>query len=475
MCITKETRSRWRGVHTLLVIAVFVVGMFAGSEAKGTEGLAYPLPYIEDFEVPLTNGMPLSAIGTWTSGALDSSVVIEESYSFAESTGPIDPGTHAQILQLDTGLGGATNFFEVPDANQVVYMDAMLKLAPRSAVPASVTNDPAVQLFFFLNANTNLVVYHGGLDGSAPVMTVLPVNPLTSNAWNRYTVTLDYVHGDAGGIDRKYFKIQLNGMDLTSVQAYSSPGKTGAYDGGAWFFAADQTGPDSISSVAFEGAGGLDDFVVTARAPSFSTTPVHYIASELIGSGALSPTEEVPVVDGASTQIVYQAAAWHEITRFETNGVSVASAIGEKVYTAIFTNVESDINTWVQFVESMAYVDGKTPAGWYGPLGADAALNDEDSDGLSLYEEYLINSDPLTSNVFSISRYDLGGQISSLSWESLGLPNGPVISEVSTNLIQGAWVPNNGYLTYAEGSTTWQSLEVAREAEEVFFRMKVTE
>jgi hypothetical protein len=469
MCI-REMTLNWEqgGVRALRLMVILF--LLSGFRAEGAGSSAYQLPYMEDFEVPLTNGMPVDAIGVWTSGPLDTTTVAATSYSFTETTRPIVPSADVQVLRLETGLGGTTNFFDVADTDQVVYLDSMLKLLPRSSIPVSATNDPSVQLFFFLNADTNLVVYHGGPDGSAPGMAVLPINPLASNVWNRFTVTLDYVHGDAGAVDRKYFKIQFNGADLTSAQAYSAPGQTGAYDGGPWFFTADQTGPDGFESVTFDGDGGLDDFVVTARVPSFSSTPVHYIASELAGAGSVSPSGEIPVVDGSSTQIVYQADAWHEISVFEQNGVSVPGAIGAQQYIAVLSNVQANVTNQVQFTESVATVDGKTPASWYGPLGADPALADEDGDGLTLYEEYLINTDPRIANSLLLFQYGMDA----LGWDDLDFPNGRVFPEVSTNLTEGAWSPLGGYLTREGGSTIWH-FPANMPGEPFFLRIKVSE
>ena len=471
MCVWKVIWNReMLSLYAQHLMAVLILVMLSGSGSAEAAVLTYQLPYMEDFEAPLTPGTPIHEVGAWSSDLLNGSAVVSASYSFSETTRPIDPSADAQILQLAMGSSGVTNSFDGPDADQVVYLDSMLKLTPRLSIPASATNDPSVQLFFFLNADTNIVVYHGGMDGNGPLMTVLPVNPLVSNDWNRFTVTLDYVHGDDEYIDRKYFKIQLNGMDLTSAQAYSMPGQTGSYDGGAWFFTADQTGPDSVGSVVFEGSGGVDDLVVTTRAPSFSAAPVFHITSELLGMGSTLPSGEISVVGGSSTQIVYQAAPWYEISGFEQNGSSVPAAIGEQTYTAVLANVQGHVTNRVEFSETMAAVDGKTPASWYGPLGADPTRFDEDSDGLSLFEEYLLNTDPRGFNVFSLFQYGSAA----LGWDSLDFPNGQVVPEVSTNLIEGGWWPLGGYLTWESDATIWNFPEDMPD-EPFFIRMNVVE
>ncbi|MEN8254573.1 MAG: hypothetical protein ABFR33_03795 [Verrucomicrobiota bacterium] len=417
--------------------------------------------------------MPIHQVGAWQAGPTDASKIVADSYIFIATTRPIVPSANLQVLHLDTQSDGVTNSFDIPDADQVLYMDAMLNLSPRTGIPESVTNDPSVQLFFYMNTDTNLVVYNGGTNGASPAMTVISGTPLLPGEWNRYTVTMDFANGDGAG-DRKYFKLQLNGTNVTSAQAYSAPGATGAFDGGAWFFTADQTGPDSIDSVAFEGAGDLDDLVMTTRAPLFTTTQVYYVVSELLGPGTMTPVMEVPVVEGASTQIVYQADPWYEILDFEQDGAPVPGALGEQVYTAVFANVQADISNLVQFAESVAVVDGKTPATWYGPLGADPSESDEDGDGLTLYEEYLLNTDPVAGNIFVITDFGLVGQTPWLSWESLGLPNGSVVAEVSTNLTEGGWGSQSGYLSYDGTYAIWQSAGETPE-QALFLRAKLSE
>lgn len=455
--------------------SVLILGAIIGLVGAAEGVTPNALLYAEDFEAPLTNNMPIGQVGGWQSGPLDNSKVNAESYSFDATTRPIVPSADLQVLHVDTQTDAATSLFDIPDADQILYMDTMLNLSPRSSIPASATNDPAVQLFFYLNADTNLVVYNGGMDGAAPMMTVIPGPLMASNEWNRFSVTMDFLNGDAGTVNRKYFKIQMNGADITTTQAYSAPGATGAFDGGAWFFTADQAGPDTIDSVSFEGYGKLDDFVMSTRAPLFTTDLVYYVTSELLGAGAVTPWGEVAVVEGSSTQIVYQADPWYEIADFQQNGAALPGAVGEQVYTTVYANVQADISNRVQFVESTASVDGKTPATWYGPLGADPTMNDEDFDGLSLYEEYLINSDPGIANTFAISAYNPGDPMASMSWESLGLPNGQVITEVSTNLVEGTWDPINGFLTHLDTTTTWHATESMPDENAAFLRVNVTE
>jgi len=181
------------------------------------------------------------------------------------------------------------------------------------------------------------------------------------------------------------------------------------------------------------------------------------IHSTLSGSGSATPSIDVEVARGGTTQIVYTAAEWCEILDFTTDGVLVADAIGETEYTMILSNVLTDISNDVVFAAATAPADGVTPATWYGPLGADPEQEDEDGDSLSLYVEYLLNTDPTVSNIFEIAENGIAvGDLPFVTWESLGLPSGDLGVLYSSNLVEGFWSNSlDGTLAHASGATTW--------------------
>jgi hypothetical protein len=181
------------------------------------------------------------------------------------------------------------------------------------------------------------------------------------------------------------------------------------------------------------------------------------IYSYLTGAGSVFPTNALAVSAGASTQLVYSANAWHEITDFIGNGMSVSAAISRPAYTAVYENVSADITNEVTFAVTRAGADGETPATWYGPLNANPAVADEDHDSLSLVQEYLINSHPAQSNAFQVISAGLDSERRiSLSWRGLGLPNGQIEIGLQPDL-NGAFTYPAGTAVYSNGVCTWRS------------------
>ena len=193
------------------------------------------------------------------------------------------------------------------------------------------------------------------------------------------------------------------------------------------------------------------------RATQDCPASLYYIYSTLYGPGSVFPTNRLAVGAGQSTQLVYSANAWHEITNFIGNGVPVSAATGCPAYTAVYANVSADITNEVTFAVIRAEADGATPATWYGPLGANPAVADEDHDSLSLNQEYLINSSPTQSNAFQMVAAGLDSQrYVSLSWRSMGLPNGQVQIGLQQDL-NGAFAYPGGTTVYSNGVCTWCS------------------
>jgi hypothetical protein len=200
-----------------------------------------------------------------------------------------------------------------------------------------------------------------------------------------------------------------------------------------------------------------DTFDSDWRATQDCPSSLFYIYSILSGPGSVFPTNRLAVSAGQSTQLVYSANTWHELTGFLGNGASVPAAVGRPAYTAVYANVSADITNAVTFTVIKASADGQTPATWYGPLGANPAVADEDQDSLSLNQEYLINSNPAQSNAFQMISAGLDSERRiSLSWRGLGLPNGQIEIGLQTDL-NGAFTYPAGTAVYSNGVCTWRS------------------
>jgi hypothetical protein len=92
-------------------------------------------------------------------------------------------------------------------------------------------------------------------------------------------VTLDATTNNSGA---EAFCVRINGKPLTSAAAYQDTWKTRIFsptyspDGGMWFLSCARrddvsgTNLNCVTAVMFEGAGEIDDLVVTPILPTFN-------------------------------------------------------------------------------------------------------------------------------------------------------------------------------------------------------------
>jgi len=81
-----------------------------------------------------------------------------------------------------------------------------------------------------------------------------------------------------------------------------------------------------------------------------------------------------------------------------------------------------------------------TPLGWVQSYGGDPTLVNQDGDGLTLDQEYLIETDPTISNKFEIIALGfMPGNSPYLQYNANGLPNGTLNVSNCTDLMVGSW------------------------------------
>lgn len=201
---------------------------------------------------------------------------------------PLPSETHNNALQI---LGRVTAPFS-PTTN--VMIDCLVQAGfceEPVAVPAG------AQVAAYFNTNGHLVVRHANYTNNWDGMlnrqwTELNNTPVGTSDWVRLTVVMDYFGaGDNNTLREHFFKVILNGIQLTSPLAYTNLpltyyGMAEAEDDGdyplsgvpgtsnVWFLCADsgygsvtdlanQPNNRYFSAVEFDGAGIVDDLVVT--------------------------------------------------------------------------------------------------------------------------------------------------------------------------------------------------------------------
>jgi hypothetical protein len=134
-----------------------------------------------------------------------------------------------------------------------VYIDTMIKFTPSEDDPE--INDANVKVAVFVNANSNLVVYHSIMDSEYTfvekgntVFNNIEINP---DEWYRLTIQMSNVLGDP------CFQVYLNQTALENQNGFT----TAFAPGGTWFVSAGGSGTD-VTQVSFQGTGAIDEFVV---------------------------------------------------------------------------------------------------------------------------------------------------------------------------------------------------------------------
>ena len=95
-----------------------------------------------------------------------------------------------------------------------------------------------------------------------------------------------------------------------------------------------------------------------------------------------------------------------------------------------------------------------TPRSWVLAYGGDPARSNEDGDGLTLDQEFLIETDPTISNEFEIIAIGLTpGHVPWLQYHANGLPNGALTVSNCADLAAGNWAPLTGSLSMPDSNT----------------------
>jgi len=89
-----------------------------------------------------------------------------------------------------------------------------------------------------------------------------------------------------------------------------------------------------------------------------------------------------------------------------------------------------------------------TPLDWVQSYGGDPTLVNQDGDGLTLDQEYLIETDPTTSNTFAITAMGFTPDNAPyLQYNANGAPNGKLSVSNSTDIAKGSWTEMEGALS----------------------------
>jgi autotransporter-associated beta strand protein len=269
-----------------------------------------PIILAEDFEDDWADNALARSTNGWSStGLSDQSSITNPAVGYGRLPHNVlfpllyNHASSRRILKLDT----QSDVLKTPTVNAEfvtakIYVDMMAKFGVCEAYPGAVSNNLTTKASVFLLANggtTNLVVFHGKREtqNSFGAPTFTPVlTGFDSSAWYRLTLIFD---ATTNGTGAEAFSVRINGEPLVSSAAYGDTWKTRIFsgsfqpDGGMWFLSATRrqggssTNLTTLTGLTFEGAGFVDDLVVTATPPTFTPGTLIILAMSTGNTGML--------------------------------------------------------------------------------------------------------------------------------------------------------------------------------------------
>lgn len=457
--------------YILLTLVILSLHVSANTTNSVVTGIA------ADFEL-YGNGASIVGTNGWYADPAEvTATIIATNYTYA-GTPPLSGPGGSNLMSLEAGANVLTNLFDQTGNKTNVYIDMMVQMNPADEIPAVITNSTKLQTAVWLNSSSNLVVSHDDYSsGWASVWgtnSVLNQIAITNGEWIRLTITMDYLsYGLAPNVT--FFKVMVNGTDMTNALAYSEPLSSADPDNRGtnqkWFFCMGQAAlpNEYLSSLELSGAGMFDDIVITTTDP-FGVAPQTYTVSVVNVVGAwITPTNEYTVTSGgSSSNFTINASNGYYIVALLRSGQALAAA-SSKVLSSITSNVvfSATIET-----NSLALPDGVTEywlqktVGIYTNDYASAAASDLDGDGYTTSEEFLASTDPTnSSSVLKIRQIALDGAGSAprLKWVSYydvtTLYNLPAYAIYgTTNIVNSnswAFVANVGRTSTAPYTNEW--------------------
>jgi hypothetical protein len=318
-------------------------------------------------------------------------------------TYPMNDESHTSVLYFSSGA--ISNMFSQAELTNV-YVDMMIQPV-RMEAPATTEAVSNSQLTVYVDTNGFMTVWHGvNTSGYYQVdfkdWTVFDnLAPIGTDKWVRLTITMDYL-SDLNTM--RYFKMQVNGQDLSSSRGFQAPDSS-FVSPGPWFLCANQNNA-FISELSLSGSGWADDIVVTNGPVDIAYLPVT-LSATVHGQGSITPSGDVELpYDGTTNFLVQVANDYFYISKLYTNSVSgvsnaVAGAQDTNVFDFTWANVTAD-GAVDAYVEPYRTAGHQTPLWWLASYGytndfETAETTDDDGDTLDAWEEYLAGTDPTNS------------------------------------------------------------------------------
>ncbi|MEI6210903.1 MAG: YDG domain-containing protein, partial [bacterium] len=246
----------------------------------------YAVPLAESFESGWANGAAVTTDARWSATAGGLSCITNLAYVYNYTNFPTSlplATSHTNLLRFDTQGGVLSNSFTGGRMGTCtnLYVDFMVRFVNQCDT-APVNLDPLDKCGVYVNASSQLVVYHGQVDGSGrltnTVMEAIPGRTINTVDWHRVSITFVPVVA-LNGATQEAFQVRIDGVVVTNSlnDAYNQgwqttwAGSQGTMPAtsatGTWFVSAASNKTSSLSVMSFMGAGDLDDVQVVTNNP----------------------------------------------------------------------------------------------------------------------------------------------------------------------------------------------------------------
>jgi len=288
------------------------------------------------------------------------------------------------------------------------YDNGKIKVPAKPSDVTTVTKDN-VKAAVFVNVSSNLVVYSG--NGSVNVSTDVGYK-IDPTRWYRLTILMGKV-----GDETAAFQVYVNDVLITNAVAITQDFNSN----GTWFYSASAV--NTISAVAFQGTGMVDDLVVTTLANGYGI-PAAIALTLSFNDTLVSVTKGGTTVANSGTinsgdEIVIDAHDWYGITSVAGTTAVYGGATGARVNVSTGTVTAASAETVTIGVTQYSSGTVSTGAGsidanklstWALAKGvSESALS-----GMAWYDDYLLNVGVGTDAKLKIASITVGESLATI-------------------------------------------------------------
>ena len=380
----------------------------------------------------------------WVVSAPDGGTTFSDTSIITNATGNwavTVPGTNSVpgaaqndfFLALDTqGDTLSRTFAETTFADETaapLFVDTMIQFTASDGEPTDLANQGAHIALWLDKDSTNLMMFaKTSFDefASWPSNSYVIASEISATNWYRLTVQSKYIGGEL------FFRVALNGTWLATADAHTEKAlkleeeveneeATKKY----WFMSAQ--GPfngnsATLSEVAFQGTGAVDNLTVTTDAPDFEATPSGVVLTLSWDSTIASVTKDGnalnsgDMIDSGDT-ITISAATWYALNDQGTNitgdvTISDISGAGATFGANDYTNLTVTLSASAAAtatIKAAPYGAGTITAGMNSGIDASKAAAWAIAEGITTvdgfaakYQQYLLNADADATVTFAI-------------------------------------------------------------------------